>query len=86
MRISDHLTSLLRNLCSDREARVRILQGILHWFKIGKGVLQGCTLPPYLFNFYAEYIMQNARVIEAQAEIKIARRGINNLRDAVDTL
>ena len=57
----------------------------MHWFKIEKGVLQGCILPPCLFSLYAEYIMQNVRVIEAQAGIKIARRDINNLRDADDT-
>ena len=57
----------------------------MHWFKIEKGVLQGCILPPCLFSLYAEYIMQNVRVIEAQAGIKIARKDINNLRDADDT-
>ena len=85
MGIPDHLTCLLRNLYADQEATVRTGHGKTDWFKIGKGVCQGCILSPYLFNLYAEYIMQNARLDEAQAAIKIARRGINNLRYADNT-
>ena len=84
MRISDHLTCLLRNLYAGQGATVRIIQGTTDWFKIGKGVRQGCLLTPCLFNFYAEYIMQNAGLEEAQAGIKIAGRNINNLRYADD--
>ena len=83
--ISDHLTCLLRNLYAGQEANVRTGHGTTHWFQIGKGVCQGCILSPCLFNLYAEYIMQNARLDEAQARIKIAGRNINNLRYADDT-
>ena len=78
----DHLTSLLRNLYAGQEATVRTGHGTIEWFQIGKGVRQGCILSLCLFNLYAEYIMQNAGLDEAQAEIKIARRNINNLRYA----
>ena len=83
--ILDHLICLLRNLYSGQEATVRTGHGTTEWFQIRKGVRQGCKFSPCLFNFYAEYIMQNARLVEAQAEIKIARRNINNLRYADDT-
>ena len=83
--IPDHLTCLLRNLYAGQEATVRTRRGITDWFQIGKGMHQGCILPPCLFNFYAEYIMRNAGLEEAQAGIKIARRNINNLRYADDT-
>ena len=85
MGIPDHLTCLLRSLYAGQEATVRIGHGTTDWFQIGKGVCQGCILSPCLFNLYAEYIMRNARLVEAQAGIKIARRNINNLRDADDT-
>ena len=85
MEIPDHLTCLLRNLYAGQEATVRTEQGKTDWFQIGKGVCQGCVLSSCLFNFYAEYIRQNARLDESQAEIKIARRNINNLRYAGDT-
>ena len=85
MGIPDHLTCLLRNLYIGQEATVRTRHGITDWFQIGKGVCQGCISPPCLFNFYAEYIMRNAGLDEAQAGIKIARRNINNLRYADDT-
>ena len=85
MRIPDHLTCLLRNLYAGQEATVRIEHGITDWFRIGKGVRQGCILSPCLFNLYAEHIMRNAGLEEAQAVIKIARRNINNLRYADDT-
>uniref|UniRef100_A0A4W2HNG7 RNA-directed DNA polymerase n=1 Tax=Bos indicus x Bos taurus TaxID=30522 RepID=A0A4W2HNG7_BOBOX len=85
MGIPDHLTCLLRNLYADQEATVRTGYGTTDWFQIGKGVRQGCILSPYLFNFYAEYIMRNAGLKEVQAGIKIARRNINNLRYADDT-
>ena len=75
----------LRNLYAGQEATVRIGHGTTDWFQIGKGVCQGCILSPCLFNLYAEYIMRNARLDEAQAEIKIAERNINNLRYADDT-
>ena len=81
----DHLTCFLRNLYSGQEATVRTRHGTTDWFQIGKGVHQGCILSPCLFNFYAEYIMRNAGLDEAQAGIKIARRNINNLRYAYDT-
>ena len=80
MRLTDHLTCLLRNPCEVREATIRTGHETMDWFQIGKGVSQGCILSPCLFNFYAEYIMQNARLDEAQAEIKISGRNINNLR------
>ena len=83
--ILDHLTCLLRNLYAGQEATVRTGHGTTDWFQIGKGVCQGCILSPCLFNLYAEYIMRNAGVDEAQAGIKIARRNINNLRYADDT-
>ena len=85
MGIPDHLTCLLRNLYTGQEAAVRTGHGTTDWFQIWKGVCQGCILSPYLFNLYAEYIMRNAGLDEAQAGIKIARRNINNLRDADDT-
>ena len=85
MGMPDHLTCLLRNLYSGQEATVRIGHGRTDWFQVGKGVCQGCTLSPWLFNFCAEYIMQNARLDEALAGIKIARRNINNLRYTDDT-
>ena len=85
MGIPDHLTCLLRNLYTGQEATVRTGHGTTDWFQIGKGVCQGCILSPCLFNLYAEYIMRNARLEEAQAEIKIAGRNINNLRYADDT-
>ena len=85
MEISDHLTCLLRNLYADQEATVRHGHGTTDWFQIGKGVHQGCILSPCLFNFYAEYIMWNAGLDEAQAGIKFAKRNINNLRYADDT-
>ena len=85
MRIPDHLTYLLRNLYAGQEGTVRTRHGTTDWFQIGKGVRQGCVLSPFLFNLYAEYIMQNSRLDEALARIKIARRNINNLRYADDT-
>ena len=85
MGIPDHLTCLLRNLYAGLEATVRTGHGTTDWFQIGKGVCQGCILSPCLFNFYAEYIMRNAGLEEAQAGIKIAGRSIDNLRYADDT-
>ena len=85
MGIADHLTCLLRNLYAGQEATVRAGHGTTDWFQKGKGVHQGCILSPCLFNLYAEYIMRNAGLEEAQAEIKITRRNINNLRYADDT-
>ena len=85
MGIPDHLTCLLRNLYAGQEAIVRIGHGTTDWFQTGKGVCQGCILSPCLFNFYAEYIMRNAGLEEAQAGIKFAGRNINNLRYADDT-
>ena len=85
MGIPDHLTCLLRNLYAGQEATVRTGHGTTNWFQIGKGVLQGCILSPCLFNLYAEHIMRNAGLEEAQAGIKIVRRNINNLRYADDT-
>ena len=85
MGIPDHLTCLLRNLYAGQEATVRTRHGTTDWFQIGKGVRQGCILSPYLFNFYAEYIMRTAGLEEAQAGIKIAGRNIYNLRYADDT-
>ena len=80
MEIPDHLTCLLRKLYAGREPTVRTGHGTTDKFQIGKGICQGCILSPCLFNFYAEYIMRNAVLDEAQAGIKIARRNINNLR------
>ena len=80
MGIADHRTSLLRNLYAGQEATVRTRQGRMDWFKIGKGVCQGCIMSPCLFNFFAEYIIQNARMDEAKAGFKTAGRNINNLR------
>ena len=82
MEIPDHLTCLLRNLYAGQEATVRTWHGTTDWFQIGRGEHQGCILSPCLFNFYAEYTMQNAGLDEAQAGIKIAGRNINNLRYA----
>ena len=82
MEIPDHLTCLLRNLYAGQEATITTSLGVTDWFKIGKRVHQGCILSPCLFNLYAEYIMRNAGLEEAQARIKIARRNINNLRYA----
>ena len=81
MGIPDHLTCFLRNLYAAQEATVRTRHRTTDWFQIGKGVSQGYILSPCLFNFYAEYIMRNAGLDEAQAGIKIARRNINNLRN-----
>ena len=81
----DHLTCLRRDLYADQEATVRTGHGTTDWFPIGKGVPQGCILSPCLFNLYAEYIMRNARLDEAQVRIKIAGRNIHNLRHADDT-
>ena len=85
MGIPDHLTCLLRNLYAGQEATVRTGHGTTDWFQIGKGVHQGCILSPCLFNLYVENIMRNTGLDEAQAEIKIARTNINNLRYADDT-
>ena len=85
MGISDHLTCLLRNLYAGQAATVRTGHGTTDWFQIGKGVLKGCILSPCVFNFYVQYIMQNARLDEAQAGIKTSGRNINNLRYADDT-
>ena len=85
MGIPDHLTCLLRNLYACQEATVRTEHGTTDWFQIGQGVRQGCMLSSCLFTFYAEYIMRNAGLEEAQAGIKITRRNINNLRYADDT-
>ena len=86
MGIPDHLTCLLRNLYAGQEATVRTGHGTTGWFQIGKGVHQGCILSPCLFNLYAEYIMRNTGLEEAQAGINIAKRNINNLRYADDTM
>ena len=87
MGIPDHLTCLLRNLYAGQEATVRAGRGTTDWIQIGKGVHQDCILSPYLFNLYAEYIMRNAELEEAQARIKIAGRNISNFRYAVvDTI
>ena len=86
MGIPDRLTCLLRNLYAGQEATVRTGHRTTDWFQIGKGVHQGCILSPCLFNLYAEYIMRNAGLEEAQAGIKIARRNINNLRYADDMI
>ena len=85
MGIPEHLTCLLRNLYAGQEAAVRTEHGTTDWFQIGKGVHQGCILSPCLFNLYAEYIMRNAGLDEAQAGIKTAGRNISNLRYADDT-
>ena len=85
MWVPDHLTCLLRNLYAGQKATVRTGHGTTDWFQIGKGARQGCILSPFLFNLYAEYIMRNAGLSEAQAEIKIAGRNINNLRYSDDT-
>ena len=85
MGISGHLTCLLINLYTGQEATVRIGHGTTDWNQTGKRVCQGCILPPCLFNLYADYLVQNARMDEAQAGIKIARRNINNLRYADNT-
>ena len=85
MEITDHLTYLLRNLYASQEATIRTAHGTTDWFQIGKGVRQVCILSTCLFNFYAQYIMRNAGLEEAQAGIKIAGRNINNLRYTGDT-
>ena len=85
MGIPDHLTCLLRNLYAGQEATVKTGHRTTDWFQIGKGVCQGCILSPCLFNLYAEYIMQNAGLEEAEAGIKIAGRNLSNLRHADDT-
>ena len=85
MGIPDHLTCLLRNIYAGQEATVRTGHGTTDWFQIGKGVREGCILSPYLFKFYAEYIMQNAMLDKSQAGIETAGRNINNLRYADDT-
>ena len=82
----DHLTCLLRQLYAGQQARVRTSHGTTNWFRTGKGVFRGCLMSPCLFNLYAEYIMRNDRLDEAQAGIKIARRNLNNLRYAHDTI
>ena len=86
MGIPDYLTCLLRNLYAGQEATVRTGHGTTDWFQIGKGVRQACILSPCLFNSYAEYVMRKAGLGEGQAGIKIARRNINNLRYADDTI
>ena len=85
MGIPDHLTCLLRNLYAGQKVTVRTGHGTTDWFQIGKAVHQGCLLSPCLFNFYAEYIMRNAGLDEAQAGVKMAGRNINHLRYADDT-
>ena len=85
MGIPEHLTCLLRNLYAGQEAMVRTRHGTTDWVQIRKGVHQGCILSPCLFNFYTEYIIQNARLDESQAGIKTAGRNINNLRYGNDT-
>ena len=85
MGIPDHLPCFLRNLYAGQEATVGTGHGASDWFQIGKGVHQGCIFSPCLSNFYAEYLMRNAGLNDTQAGIKIARRNINNLRDADDT-
>ena len=84
MGIPDHLTCFIQNLYAGQEVTVRTGHGTTDWVQIGKGVCQGCILSPCLFNLHAKYIMQNARLDEAQAGIKIARRNISNLRYADD--
>ena len=83
--IPDNLTCLLRNLYAGKEATVRTVHGTTDWFQVGKGVCQGCILSPCLFNLYAEYIMPNARLDEAQAELNVVGRNINNFRNADNT-
>ena len=85
MGIPDHLTCLLRNLYAGQEATVRTLYGTTDWFKVEKGVRQGCLLSPCLFNLYSEHIMRNARLDELQAGIKIRGRNVNSLRYGDDT-
>ena len=85
MEIPDHLTHFLRNLYAGQEAKVRTRHGTTDWLKIGKGVQQGCILSLCLFNFYTEYIFQNAKLDESQAGFKMAGKNINNLRYADDT-
>ena len=85
MGLTHHLPHLLRNLYVGQEATIRTIHGTTDWFKIGKGVRQGCVLLPCLFNLNAEYIMQNARLDESQVGIKTAGRNINNLRYADNT-
>ena len=85
MEIPNYLTCPLRNLYAGQEATVRTGHGTTDWFQIGKGICQGCILSPCLFNLYADYIMQNSGLHEAQAEIKIDGRNTNNLRYADDT-
>ena len=85
MGIPDHDTCLLRNLCTGQVATVRTGHGTMEWFKIGKGVRQGCKLSPCLFNLHADYIMGNVEMTKSQAGIKVTRRNINNLRYADDT-
>ena len=85
MGIPDHITCLLRNLYTGQESTVCTGYGTTDWFQTGKGVHQGCILLPCLFSLYAEYITRNARLAEAQAEIKIAGRNVNNLRYVDDT-
>ena len=85
MGILDHITCLQQNLCARKEATVRTRQGTIDWFQIGQGVHQGCILSPCLFSLYAEYIMRNAGLEEAQAGTKIAGRNINSFRYAEDT-
>ena len=85
MGITDHFTCLLRHLYGGQEAALRTRHGTTEWFKTEKQACQGCILSPYLFNFYAKYIMQNARLDESQAGIKIVRRNINNFRNANGT-
>ena len=86
MGLPDHLTCLLRNLYAGQEATVRTRHGTTDWFKIGRGVYKDCIMSPCLFNLNAEYIMPNARLDEAQAGIKIAKKDINNFRYADDTI
>ena len=85
MGIPDHLTCLLRNLYAGQEATIRTGYEIIDWFQIGKGLCQGCILSPYLFILYADHIMRNAKLGEAQGRIKLGRRNIHNLRYADDT-
>ena len=85
MGIPDHLTCFLRNLYTGQEATLRTRHGTMDWFQIGKGIQEGCILSPCLFNLYAEYTLQNAKLDEAQAGIKIAGKNTSNLRYADDT-